>query len=92
MVKRLERADVGEDFLEPDSPITEVVQYVDAGGTCMFSAAAVERDTEIMMTRAVKADIPLIIGLAGTSGSDAGLAWMMVIACALVKCSGGAAS
>jgi hypothetical protein len=54
-----------------------------ATGTCMFSAAAVKRDTEIMMTRAVKADIPLIIGLAGTSGSDAGLARTMVIVCHL---------
>jgi hypothetical protein len=32
-----------------------------------------------MMTRAVKAGIPLIIGSAGTSGSDAGLAWMVDI-------------
>ena len=31
-----------------------------ATGVCMFSAAAVKRDTEIMMTRAVKAEIPLI--------------------------------
>ena len=50
-----------------------------ATGTCMFSAAAVKRDTEIMMTRAIKAGIPLIIGSAGTSGSDAGLAWMLGI-------------
>jgi hypothetical protein len=50
-----------------------------ATGTCMFSAAAVERDTEIMMTRALQAGIPLIIGSAGTSGSDAGLAWMVEI-------------
>ena len=50
-----------------------------ATGTCMFSQAAVKRDTEIMMTRAVKAGIPLVIGSAGTSGSDAGLAWMVDI-------------
>src|SRR6516164_8553299 len=50
-----------------------------ATGTCMFSAAAVKRDTEIMMTRAIKAGIPLIIGSAGTSGSDTGLAWMVDI-------------
>jgi len=47
-----------------------------ATGTCMFSKAAVKRDSEIMLTRAVKAGIPLIVGSAGTSGSDAGLAWM----------------
>jgi hypothetical protein len=50
-----------------------------ATGVCMFSAAAVKRDTEIMMTRAIGAGIPLIIGSAGTSGSDAGLAWMVAI-------------
>lgn len=50
-----------------------------ATGACMFSAAAVRRDTEVMMTRAVKAGIPLVIGSAGTSGSDAGLAWMLGI-------------
>ena len=36
-----------------------------ATGICMFSGAAVKRDTEIMMTRAVKAGIPLIIGSSG---------------------------
>ena len=47
-----------------------------ATGTCMFSKAAVKRDTEIMVSRAVAANIPLVIGSAGTSGSDAGLLWM----------------
>src|SRR5713226_10468217 len=50
-----------------------------ATGTCMFAKAAVKRDTEIMLTRAVKAQIPLVIGSAGTSGSDAGLAFMLDI-------------
>ncbi|MBV8088876.1 MAG: 3-methylaspartate ammonia-lyase, partial [Alphaproteobacteria bacterium] len=50
-----------------------------ATGTCMFSAAAVKRDTEIMMTRAAKGGIRRIIGSSGTSGSDAGLAWMVDI-------------
>jgi hypothetical protein len=45
----------------------------------MFSAPAVKRDTEIMMTRAINGGIPLIIGSAGTSGSDTGLAWMVDI-------------
>src|SRR5579864_6912094 len=47
-----------------------------ATGSCMFSAAAVKRDTELMLTRALGAGIPLVIGSAGTSGSDAGLAFM----------------
>ncbi|HWB52121.1 MAG TPA: acyclic terpene utilization AtuA family protein [Stellaceae bacterium] len=50
-----------------------------ATGVCMFSKAAVKRDTEIMLTSAVKAGIPLVVGSSGTSGSDAGLAWMVEI-------------
>ena len=46
-----------------------------ATGTCMFSKAAVKRDTEIMVSRAVAAGIPLVIGSCG-QGSDAGLGWM----------------
>jgi hypothetical protein len=47
-----------------------------ATGTCMFSKEAVKRDTEIMLTRAVRAGIPLVIGSSGTGGGDAGLAFM----------------
>ena len=47
-----------------------------ATGQCMFSKAAVKRDTEIMLSRARAAKIPLVIGSCGTSGSDAGLAFM----------------
>jgi hypothetical protein len=50
-----------------------------ATGVCMFAKAAVKRDTEIMMTRAVKAGIPMVVGSSGTSGSDAGLAFMLDI-------------
>jgi hypothetical protein len=56
-----------------------------ATGTCMFSKAAVKRDTEIMVTRAVKAGIPLVVGSAGTSGSDAGLAWMLDIVREIIR-------
>src|SRR4051795_4300414 len=47
-----------------------------ATGTCMFSKAAVKRDTEIMLTRAVDSGIPLVIGSSGTGGGDAGLDFM----------------
>ena len=59
-----------------------------ATGICMFSAAAVKRDTEIMVTRALEAGVPLIIGSAGTSGSDAGLAWMVEIVRGIVREAG----
>jgi hypothetical protein len=47
-----------------------------ATGNCMFAKAAVKRDTEVMLSRAVKAGIPLVIGSSGTGGGDQGLAWM----------------
>src|SRR5437868_9902099 len=50
-----------------------------ATGNCMFAKAAVKRDTEIMLGRAVKAGIPLVIGSSGTGGGDAGLGWMLDI-------------
>ncbi len=50
-----------------------------ATGGCMFARPAVKRDTEIMLTRAVAAQIPLVIGSSGTSGSDEGLAFMLDI-------------
>src|SRR5262249_58341569 len=45
-----------------------------ATGACMFSKAAVKRDTEVMLTRAVTAKIPLVIGSSGTRGGGHGLA------------------
>jgi hypothetical protein len=47
-----------------------------ATGVPMFSRAAVKRDVGNMLGRAIKAGIPLIIGSAGMSGSDAGLHWL----------------
>ncbi|GAA5235710.1 acyclic terpene utilization AtuA family protein [Verticiella sediminum] len=44
-----------------------------AQGKCHFSAAAVKRDLSNMLGRALAAGIPLIIGSAGTSGSDEAL-------------------
>src|SRR5438046_9576696 len=43
-----------------------------ATGTCMFSKAAVKRDTEIMLTRAVTAGRPPAVGWGGAGGVEAG--------------------
>ena len=50
-----------------------------ATGACMFSKAAVKRDTEIMVSKAIEAGIPLVIGSSGTGGGDQGLHWMQDI-------------
>src|SRR5580693_9100245 len=44
-----------------------------------MSRRTIWRSAATIGTRAVKAGIPLIIGSPGTSGSDAGLAWMVDI-------------
>src|SRR5205807_1697018 len=50
-----------------------------ATGNCMFAKPAVKRDTEVMLSRAVAAGIPLVIGSSGTGGGDAGLYFMLDI-------------
>jgi hypothetical protein len=50
-----------------------------AQGKSHFSVAAVRRDVSNILGRAVKAGIPLIIGSAGTSGSDKSLASLVEI-------------
>src|SRR5437764_13467969 len=47
-----------------------------ATGNCHFSKAAVKRDVETMLTRAIAHKLPLVIGSAGSSGSDQGLDWL----------------
>lgn len=47
-----------------------------ATGAAAFSAAAVGRDLELMLTRAVPAGVPVVIGSAGMSGCDAGVDWV----------------
>lgn len=47
-----------------------------ATGKCHFSKAAVKRDMETILTRAIKHKIPLVVGSAGSSGSDQGLDWL----------------
>ena len=54
-------------------------------GACHFSRAAVKRDTETMLTRAIEHKLPLIIGSAGTSGSDIGLDWLSAIVREIAK-------
>src|SRR5438132_3125522 len=71
--------DLGARMIGCDAGSTDPGPGPLATGNCMFAKAAVKRDTEIMLSRAVKAGIPLVIGSSGTGGGDAGLAWMLDI-------------
>lgn len=53
--------------------------YLARGGS-HFSEAAMKRDAEAILTRAVPKKLPVVIGSAGTAGSDATLATMVGLA------------
>src|SRR5713226_7784208 len=54
--------DLGARMIGVDAGSTDPGPGPLATGICMFSKAAVKRDTEIMLSRAVAAGIPLVIG------------------------------
>lgn len=47
-----------------------------ATGAAAFSAAAVGRDVHLMLKHGLPAGVPVVIGSAGMSGSDAGVDWV----------------
>lgn len=47
-----------------------------ATGKPKFSRFAVKRDTDAILTRAIAAKLPVVIGSSGTAGGDLNLAWM----------------
>lgn len=66
----------GAQMIGCDAGSTDAGPNYLATGACHFSRAAVKRDTETILTRAIEHKLPLIIGSAGTSGSDIGLDWL----------------
>lgn len=56
-----------------DAGSTDAGPHALATGQPQFSSAAVRRDVEVLLTRAVAANIPLLIGSAGTGGGDENL-------------------
>lgn len=67
---------LGVEMIGCDAGSTDAGPSNLATGVCYFSKAAVKRDTYNMLTRAIKHRLPLVIGSAGTSGSDQGLEWL----------------
>ena len=62
-----------------DAGSTDGGPYPLASGTAQFSRAAVKRDTEAFLTRAIAAKIPVIIGSSGTGGGDENLEFQVSI-------------
>jgi hypothetical protein len=68
--------DEGARMIGCDSGTTDFGPHLLATGRSHFSRGAVRRDLGVIVEQARRANIPVVIGSAGGSGSDAGVAWM----------------
>ncbi|MDA8049015.1 MAG: acyclic terpene utilization AtuA family protein [Rhodospirillales bacterium] len=71
---------LGAQMIGCDAGSTDAGPSFLARGRPYFATAAVKRDTEEILTRAVGAGLPAVIGSAGMAGSDATLAWLVDLA------------
>lgn len=79
-VESIDKAiELGAEMIGCDAGSTDAGPNGLAQGKAHFSVAAVKRDVSNILGRALKAGIPLIIGSAGTSGSDKSLASLVEI-------------
>jgi hypothetical protein len=67
---------LGADVIAVDGGSTDSGPYYLGTGTPKTAEQAVARDLRVLLTRARQADIPLIVGSCGTSGTDAGVDWI----------------
>jgi hypothetical protein len=73
----------GAEAIVVDGGSTDSGPYYLGTATAKTSAAAVRRDLEILLTTAIRTDIPLIVSSCGTSGTDAGVDWITDMARAI---------
>ncbi len=69
--------DLGAQMIGCDAGSTDAGPIALAKGECHFSRDAVKRDVEAILTQGVPAGLPIVIGSAGTAGSDRTLAWLL---------------
>ena len=67
---------LGADVISVDAGSTDSGPYYLGTATAKTTEAAVRRDLRILLRAAAGADIPLIVGSCGTSGTDAGVDWI----------------
>lgn len=67
---------LGADVIAIDGGSTDSGPYYLGTATAKTAAAAVLADLRMVLTTATSADIPVIIGSCGTSGTDAGVDWV----------------
>ena len=67
---------LGATAIAVDAGSTDSGPYYLGSGVAKSSASAVEQDLRSLITLSRRADIPLVIGSCGTSGTDLGVDWM----------------
>ena len=67
---------LGADVIAVDGGSTDSGPYYLGTATAKSAEQAVARDLRILLTRARRADVPLVVGSCGTSGTDAGVDWI----------------
>jgi hypothetical protein len=71
--------DLGADVITVDAGSTDSGPFYLGTGTAKTTAAAVAGDLRILLRAAAQAQIPLIIGSCGTSGTDSGVDWVAAL-------------
>jgi acyclic terpene utilization AtuA family protein len=67
---------LGADVIAVDGGSTDSGPYYLGSSTPKTTASSVARDLRMMLKAAHQADIPLIVGSCGTSGTDSGVDWV----------------
>jgi hypothetical protein len=67
---------LGADAIAVDGGSTDSGPYYLGTATAKSAEQAVARDLRILLTRARRVDVPVIVGSCGTSGTDAGVDWV----------------
>lgn len=67
---------LGADVISVDAGSTDSGPYYLGSAQPKTTRAAVARDLRVLLKAAARADIPLIVGSCGTSGTDAGVDWI----------------
>ncbi len=71
---------LGADVISLDAGSTDSGPYYLGSAMPKTTAKAVARDLRSLLTAASAADIPVIVGSCGTSGTDSGVDWVAAIA------------
>jgi hypothetical protein len=69
----------GPQFIAADAGTTDAGAFALGTGATAFSRDAVKRDLRLMIAAGLDADVPVIVGSAGTAGADVHVDWVVGI-------------